>query len=55
MNYLFDHAEKLVKFHRDVSQQLHVKQILNPFNQTFIDESQAEELGILVNGYYRNR
>lgn len=55
MNNLFDHTDKLVKFNRNVSQQLEIKQILNPFTQTFIDKEQAEKLEIISHGYYRNR
>jgi hypothetical protein len=49
MNNLFDNTEKLI-----VSEEYKIKNVLNPFNQIFIDEQQAKELGIIFNGYYRN-
>jgi hypothetical protein len=55
MNNLFDRADKRVKFHQDIRQQLQIKRVLNPFTQTLIDEPLAHRLGILFNGYYRNR
>lgn len=55
MNYLFDHTEKLVKFNRSLSQQLQIKHVLNPYTQSFVDVQVANTLGILFNGYYRNR
>ena len=54
MNNLFDNTEKLIKFNRNISDEVKVKNVLNPFNQTFIDEPRAKELGIISNGYYRN-
>ncbi|CAF1329396.1 unnamed protein product [Rotaria magnacalcarata] len=54
MNNLFDNAEKIIKFNRIVSQQLQIKNVLNPYTQTFIDAQLANTLGILSNGYYRN-
>lgn len=55
MNNLFDNTEKLVKFNRSLSQQLQIKHVLNPYTQSFIDVQLANTLGILYNGYYRNR
>lgn len=55
MNHLFDNTEKLVKFNRSLSQQFQIKHVLNPYTQSFIDPSLAHTLGILYNGYYRNR
>ena len=55
MNNLFDNTEKLVKFNRSLSQQLQIKQVLNPYTQSFVDVQVANTLGILFNGYYRNR
>jgi len=55
MNNLFDNTEKLVKFNRSLSQQLQIKHVLNPYTQSFIDVQLANTLGILFNGYYRNR
>ena len=55
MNNLFDNTEKLVKFNRSLSQQLQIKYVLNPYTQTFIDIQLANKLGILSNGFYRNR
>ena len=55
MNHLFDNTEKLVKFNRSLSQQFQIKHVLNPYTQSFIDASLANTLGILYNGYYRNR
>ncbi len=55
MNNLFDNTEKLVKFNRSLSQKLQIKHVLNPYTQSFIDVELANTLGILYNGYYRNR
>jgi hypothetical protein len=55
MNNLFDNTEKLVKFNRSLSQQLHIKHVFNPYTRSFIDVKLANRLGILCNGYYRNR
>jgi hypothetical protein len=55
MNNLFDNTEKLIKFNRSLSQQLQIKRVLNPYTQSFIDVKNANKLGILYNGYYRNR
>ncbi|CAF0806650.1 unnamed protein product [Rotaria sordida] len=55
MNNLFDDAEKLVKFNRSLSQQLQIKNVLNPYTQLFINVQLANRLKILSNGYYRNR
>ena len=55
MKNLFDNTDKLVRFQRHVSQQLQIKTVLNPFTQEFVDESLAKHLGILFDGYYRNR
>lgn len=55
MNSLFDQTDKLIKFNRSVSQQLQIKHVLNPYTQSFIDVQLANTLGILGNGYYRNR
>jgi hypothetical protein len=55
MNVLFDHADKVLKFQRNLSERLHIREVLNPFTETFIDERTAEELGIVRNGYYCNR
>ncbi len=55
MNNLFDNTEKFVKFIQNISEELQIKNVLNPFNQMFIDEQRAKELGIISNGYYRNR
>ena len=49
MNNLFDNTDKLV-----ISEEFKIKNVLNPFNKIFIDEQQAKELGIILNGYYRN-
>jgi len=55
MNNLFDNTEKLVKFNRSLSQQLQIKHVLNPYTRSFINVQLANTLGILHNGYYRNR
>jgi hypothetical protein len=55
MNNLFDNTEKLVKFNRSLSQQLQIKHVLNPYTRSFINVQLANSLGILHNGYYRNR
>lgn len=55
MNHLFDNTEKVVKFNRSLSQQFQIKHVLNPYTQSYIDASLANTLGILYNGYYRNR
>lgn len=55
MKNLFDNADQLVRFQRHVSQQLQIKTVLDPFTQQFVDESMAKNLGILFDGYYRNR
>jgi hypothetical protein len=55
MNHLFDNTEKLVKFNRSLSQQLQIKHVLNPYTKSHIDVELANTLGILYNGYYRNR
>jgi hypothetical protein len=55
MTNLFDNTEKCVKFIQNVSEELQIKNVLNPFNQVFIEEQRAKELGIISNGYYRNR
>lgn len=54
MNNLFDNTEKIVKYNRNISDELQIKNVLNPFNQMFINEQHAKELGIISNGYYRN-
>ena len=54
MNNLFDNTEKIIKFNRIVSQRLQIKNVFNPYTQTFIDVQLANTLGILSNGYYRN-
>ncbi|CAF0878077.1 unnamed protein product [Adineta steineri] len=54
MNNLFDNTEKSIKINNNKLEELQIKNVLNPFNQEFIDEQYAKELGIIVNGYYRN-
>ncbi|CAF3818467.1 unnamed protein product [Adineta steineri] len=54
MNNLFDNTEKSIKINNNKLEELQIKNVLNPFNQEFIDEHYAKELGIIVNGYYRN-
>ncbi|UJR09043.1 hypothetical protein I4U23_013292 [Adineta vaga] len=54
MNNLFDNTEKFVKYNRKKFEELQIKNVLNPSNQTFINEQQAKDLGIIFNGYYRN-
>ncbi|CAF2938415.1 unnamed protein product [Rotaria sp. Silwood2] len=55
MNNLFDDTDKLVKLNRNKSKELEIKNVLNPFTRMFIDEQLAKDLGIIFNGYYRNR
>lgn len=55
MNDLFENAEKLVKFHRNVSERLEIKEILNPKTQKFISREEAEAFGIIQNGHCQNR
>ncbi|CAF1343600.1 unnamed protein product [Rotaria sordida] len=54
MNNLFDNTDKLVKWNRNISKELQIKNVLNPFTRMFIDEQLAKDLGIIFNGYYRN-
>ncbi|CAF0877753.1 unnamed protein product [Adineta steineri] len=54
MNNLFDNTEKSIKINNNKLEELQIKNVLNPFNQEFINEQYAKELGIIVNGYYRN-
>ena len=54
MKTIFDHTDKLVKYNRNISKELQIKRVLNPFNRMFIDEQDAKDLGIIFNGYYRN-
>ena len=55
MNYLFDDTEKFIKYHRNVSERLEIREVLHPSCQTFIARGDAERLGIISNGHYRNR
>ncbi|CAF2130160.1 unnamed protein product [Rotaria magnacalcarata] len=54
MSSLFDKTEKFVKFNQNQSKEAQIKNVLNPFTRTFIDEQLAKDLGIISNGYYRN-
>lgn len=54
MNNLFDDTERTVKIIRNPLKELKIKGVLNPYNQTFIDEQYAIDFGIIFNGYYRN-
>lgn len=55
MHHLFDQTDKSVKILSSDAGELRIKQVLNPFDQTFVDEARAKELGIIFNGYYRNK
>lgn len=55
MNYLFDNTTKLIKINENQSKELKIKNVFNPLTKIFIDEQSAKDLGVIYNGYYRNR